>query len=192
MDDSGGVKCILFPDSTIQGAFIPLGSNSAQDNELGHMIMLHFEEPQYSVARDAGMSRRLLWDIACWALSEQQVAVFFPQQSAARLKQARLKLNRDLVRITMIVLSLDAMEGQAEAFSIRKLARVLDRPREESMQRTLRNWLLPLLTEVQWIEGFVVTSDWSSSPHEITITSTGLKAVEDYFTRVKQATGAQS
>lgn len=154
--------------------------------------MLSIDQPTLIEPNVRGISRRLLWDIACWSLSEGEVEELFPNYSQARLNQLRQKLNRDVVRVVMLVLSLDAFEGSATAFSIRKLARALDRPREESMQRTLRNWLLPLLTDAQWIEGFVLTDDWSSSPHEITITQKGLRAVDNYFYRVKRVTGNAS
>lgn len=49
----------------------------------------------------------------------------------------------------------------------------------------IRNWLLPLLTEAGWIEGFALTEAWSTSPHEITITQKGRGAVSDYFKRVE-------
>ncbi len=128
---------------------------------------------------------RLLSDIAAWALSDTDVLEIFPSLSPARLKQVQVQINRDQVRVVMLVLSLEAMEGEAESFSIRKLARVLDRPREESMQRSLRNWLLPLLTEAGWIEGFALTEAWSTSPHEISITAKGRSAVSNYFRRVE-------
>lgn len=87
---------------------------------------------------------RLLRDIAAWAVSHADVREIFPNLTPARLKQVQVQINRDQVRVVMLVLALDAMEGESESFSIRKLARVLDRPREESMQRSLRNWVVSL------------------------------------------------
>ena len=141
--------------------------------------------PSTFVKTRPNLALQLLGDIAAWAMSDTDVREIFPRLSPARLKQVQVQINCDQVRVVMLVLSLDAMEGEAESFSIRKLARVLDRPREESMQRSLRNWLLPLLTEAGWIEGFALTEAWSTSPHEISITAKGRSAVSNYFRRVE-------
>ena len=142
-------------------------------------------QPSSCVKTRPNLALQLLGDIAAWAMSEANVQEIFPTHTPARLKQVQVQINRDQVRVVMLVLSLEAMEGEAESFSIRKLARVLDRPREESMQRSLRNWLLPLLTEAGWIEGFALTEAWSTSPHEISITAKGRSAVSNYFRRVE-------
>jgi hypothetical protein len=132
-------------------------------------------------------NRRLLQDIGAWAKSEAEAAEIFCHLHGARLKQARVKINRDLVRVVMLVLSLGALNDAAaepETFSLRKLARILDRPREESMQRSLRNWVMPLLRDAGWISGFVETQEWSSTPHEIQITGKGLAAVAAYLRKL--------
>jgi hypothetical protein len=132
----------------------------------------------------AALNLRLLTDLACWSLSENDVAEMFPHLSKARQMRARHQINRDQVRITMLVLSLDAHGGAPEVFSIRRLARVLDRPKEESMQRTLRNWLLPLLGEAGWIEGFDGDGLGAIKTHEVRISLKGMNAVQRYFQRI--------
>lgn len=135
----------------------------------------------------AAFNRKMLVDIAAWAISDEDVLQYMPNLTGARLKQARTQINRDAVRVTMLVLALDGLssgDATRETFSIRKLAKVLDGPRQESMQRTLRNWLLPLLRDLSWIEGFVETEDWSSSPHEISISDIGLERMKAYFQKL--------
>jgi hypothetical protein len=133
----------------------------------------------------APLNYRLLRDIASWSLTEADVFQLVPDLSPARRAKARQQLNRDVVRVTMLILSLEAMTGQPEEFSIRKLARILDRPKEESMQRTLRSWLLPLLGEVGWVQGVVpVGQQPVCSAHKITITWQGIDAVVRYFAKL--------
>ena len=55
------------------------------------------------------------------------------------------------------------------------------------MQRTLRNWLLPMLSRAGLVEGFVLTSTWSTEPHEITITADGLAFLKTYFRNLIQS-----
>lgn len=128
-------------------------------------------------------SSRLLSEITAWTKSEADISRIFCNYTGSRLKQARCQLNRDIIRVVMLVLAQGqaAEQSRAQTFSLRKLARALDELREESMQRTLRNWIMPLLTEAGWVDGFVETDSWSSTPHEIQITQKGLDAVMIYL-----------
>jgi hypothetical protein len=135
------------------------------------------------------LNYKLLKHVACWSLTDAEVKLIFPSVSPAHCKSLRQKLNRDLVRVTMLVLSLGSFDSEPDIFSIRKLARVLDRPREESMQRTLRNWLLPTLSDAAWIRGFAVADGWSTLPQEIQITAMGLAAVKRYLHKVSDIEG---
>ena len=129
----------------------------------------------------------LLATIAAWAMPKDAVASLFDQASPAELKKLHTQMNRDVVRVVMLVLAQRAFAtGQAQTFSLRQLAKAIDEPRIESMQRTLRNWLLPMLSRAGLVEGFVLTTTWSTEPHEIAITEKGLGFLKSYFAELAQ------
>lgn len=131
--------------------------------------------------------QELLHHIAAWAIADHAVALLLPSASTAQLRRVRSQLNRDEVRVAMLVLGHDALLKGYEArekFSIRRLSRVLDGARAESMQRTLRNWMLPVLCEVGWIEGIRANDVESVSTHAIAITPKGLMAVHCYLEKL--------
>ena len=130
----------------------------------------------------AMVNMSLLATIAAWALSKETVAKLFQDAPQNELKKLHTQINRDLVRVVMLVLAHRAFAtGTAQSFSLRQLAKTIDAPRVESMQRTLRNWLLPMLLRAGFIEGFVLTNTWSTEPHEISITDEGLVFLKAYF-----------
>lgn len=139
----------------------------------------------------AHMNRRVLGEIAMWAKNEEEICSIFDGVNPSMVKKTKEQMNRESVRRTMMVLADQALVSdgvETETFSLRSLANTLDAPRSESMQRTLRNWLLPLLSNAGWIEGFITTEEWSSTPHEIGITSKGIRAMIDYFEKCAQLT----
>jgi len=150
--------------------------------------MLDCLEKEIEVDEKAAMfNLALLSSIATWALEQRDLEPLFPHMSANQLKKAQVQMNRDTVRVVMLVLSIQCFAtGQPQSFSLRQLAKAIDEPRIESMQRTLRNWLLPMLSQAGLIDGFVLTTTWSTEPHEITITSKGLNLMKSYFGRLTQ------
>ncbi len=139
-------------------------------------------------SQSALVNMSLLATIAVWAMPKDAVANLFNDALPSELKKLRTQMNRDVVRVVMLVLAHRAFAtGQAQTFSLRQLAKAIDEPRIESMQRTLRNWVLPMLSQAGLIDGFVLTTTWSTEPHEIAITDKGLDFLKTYFTELAQA-----
>ncbi len=144
-------------------------------------------QPQSSSIDYARINFTLLASVAAWAVSDREMDHLTDELTGTQSAKMRTQLNRDSVRVAMLVLAHRALNGGvAQVFSLRQLALSLDEPRVESMQRSLRNWMLPMLTQIGWIEGFVTTDDWSTQPHEIEITERGLAAVKSYLGRVSE------
>lgn len=138
-------------------------------------------------SRAALVNMSLLATIAAWAMPRETVAALFEDAPPEELRKLHTQMNRDVVRVVMLVLAHRAFAtGEVQSFSLRQLAKAIDAPRVESMQRTLRNWLLPMLSRAGLIEGFVLTTTWSTEPHEIAITPKGLACLKAYFSQLAE------
>jgi hypothetical protein len=136
----------------------------------------------------AEINTAALHQVAAWTMDDTDIARIFADCEDADLQKYKTQMNREVVRIAMMVLchrALNTNDSERQSFSLRQLAVFLDAPKAESMQRTLRNWLLPMLTEAGWIDGFVRTTDWSTSPHEIEISDRGLSATIAYLSKLR-------
>lgn len=155
-------------------------------------VLSNLDRPSQMAGRSSCQSylahnEAALLAITTWVHSVDDIRSIFPTASPAKIEKMKTQMNRDIVRVSMMVLANKAFATDRvdrEIFSLRQLAICLDRAKAESMQRTLRNWLLPMLSEAGWIDGFVSTENWSTSPHEIEITDKGIDVVVGYFDRL--------
>lgn len=132
--------------------------------------------------------------LAEWARDKSEVAQIFRSDAEFKahpgvLDQITRNLNSSLSMATMLLLARVALRSggqEFEAFSLRKLAMVLDKERLPAMERRLRRNVLPVLMRAGYIQGFEEREEWSTKERKIRLTNAGLAAQVRYLSRCQK------
>lgn len=128
------------------------------------------------------MNELILGLVAAWEIEEESVIAAYKRKnqdepSPAKIEQLHDRVNRSGTLYAMAILASRALLDPSDraTYALRGLAMAMDRAEDRAVQNTLRDVILPTLSDLGWINGFEKREVGQRKPHAIEISDDGIE-----------------